>query len=262
MKKTGLLLLLLMLGSSLVFGQNDWENPRVFQKNREKARATFFPFASEAKALDNDPAGAEYIKCLNGKWKFSFVGRASERPLDFQITTADHSQWDEIPVPGNWELYGYGFPTYTNIIYPFKKDQPNIEDKYSPVGTYVTWFDIPESWDGREVFIQLGSVKSGYYIWLNGKEVGYNQGSKLPAEFNLSPYLVEGSVGPPCGPRPEGNCIPPQDDREGCLWSERSLSSRYSGSISAADSVLPGYVPCGFHPQFSSHCRLPPVLHR
>ncbi|WP_167607634.1 sugar-binding domain-containing protein [Maribellus sediminis] len=100
--------------------------------------------------------------------------------------------WAEIPVPGNWELYGYGFPNYTNVEYPLTKNQPLIEDSYSPVGSYVTFFDLPESWDGREVYIQLGAVKSGYYIWLNGEQVGYNQDSKLPAEFNLTPYLKEG----------------------------------------------------------------------
>ncbi len=192
MKRSGLLFVVLMLVTPLVYGQNDWENPQLFQKNREKARATFYPFASEGKARENDPGTGKYIKCLNGKWKFNYVGRASERPLDFHKSDQDHASWDEIPVPGNWELYGYGFANYSNIIYPFKKDQPDIEDKYSPVGSYVTWFDIPEDWDGREVYIQLGAVKSGYYIWLNGSEVGYNQDSKLPAEFKLTPYLQKG----------------------------------------------------------------------
>jgi len=192
MKISGLLFVVLMLVSPMVYGQNDWENPQIFQKNREKARASFYPFASEEKAIKNDPGTGKYIKCLNGKWKFNYVGRASERPLDFYKTDQDHKSWDEIPVPGNWELYGYGYANYSNIIYPFKKDQPNIEDKYSPVGSYVTWFDMPEDWDGREIYIQIGSVKSGYYIWLNGNEVGYNQDSKLPAEFNITPYLQEG----------------------------------------------------------------------
>ncbi len=170
----------------------DWENPQIIQKNREKPRATFYSFGSEAKAIENNIAKGEYIKCLNGKWKFSYVEKASKRPLDFYKMDKDHSNWDEIPVPGNWELYGYGFPNYTNINYPFKKDQPKIADEYSPVGSYVTWFNISSNWDDREIYIQLGAVKSGYYIWVNGREVGYNQGSKLPAEFNITPYLVKG----------------------------------------------------------------------
>ena len=189
MKYLALFLLTIMCFQSY---SQDWENPQIIHKNRERARATFYPFASEEKAIDNYIANGEFIKCLNGKWKFNYVSKTSERPLDFYKMDKDHSNWVEIPVPGNWELYGYGFPNYTNIKYPFKKDQPKIADEYSPVGSYVTWFNIPANWDDREVYIQLGSVKSGYYIWINGKEVGYNQGSKLPAEFNITPYLVKG----------------------------------------------------------------------
>jgi len=189
MKKLVLFLLTIVCFQSY---SQDWENPQIIQKNRERPRATFYSFASQTKAIENNIAKGEYIKCLNGKWKFSYVEKASKRPLDFYKTDKDHSNWDEIPVPGNWELYGYGFPNYTNIKYPFKKNQPKIADDYSPVGSYVTWFNIPSNWDDREVYIQLGSVKSGYYIWINGKEVGYNQGSKLPAEFNITPYLLKG----------------------------------------------------------------------
>ena len=192
MVKIKSLLVFGVLMCTLTFGQNDWENPEVFQINREKARATFYSYASEQKAMNNNLGEADYIKCLNGQWKFNYVGRASQRPLDFHKPEVDLSGWDDIPVPGNWELYGYGFPNYTNITYPFKKDQPRIADEYSPVGSYVTWFEVPGHWHGREIYIQLDAVKSGFYIWLNGKKVGYSQDSKLPAEFNLTPYLVQG----------------------------------------------------------------------
>lgn len=192
MKQLNLFIILTFAIGTFALAQNDWENPQLFQKNREKARATFFAYSSIEKAQKNNIASAKYIKSLNGKWKFNYVEKTSERPLDFYKTDFDNSGWDEIPVPGNWELYGYGFANYTNAEYPFKKNQPFIADSYSPVGSYITYFDLPESWDGREIYIQLGAVKSGYYIWLNGKEVGYSQDSKLPAEFNLSPYLVEG----------------------------------------------------------------------
>jgi beta-galactosidase len=172
--------------------QNDWENPQIFQKNREKARATFYSYASIEKALKNDVKSATYTKCLNGKWKFNYVKTVAERPLDFQKTDFDVSGWDKIPVPGNWELYGYGYPHYVNVAYPFTMNQPYVDPDYSPVGSYVTYFQLPENWDGREIYIQFGSVKSGYYLWINGKQVGYNQGSKLPAEFNITPYLAKG----------------------------------------------------------------------
>ncbi len=193
MNKT-LSFLLTFLGLTLISvnAQNDWENPEMFQQNREQARATFFTFSSKEKALVNDINNAEYIKCLNGKWKFDYVGKASERSLDFFKPEFDNSKWDDISVPGNWELNGYGRPNYTNIIYPFVKDQPRIADDYSPVGSYVTYFELPQNWDGREIYIQLGAVKSGFYIWLNGQKVGYSQDSKLPSEFNLTPYLLKG----------------------------------------------------------------------
>ncbi|WP_439185364.1 glycoside hydrolase family 2 TIM barrel-domain containing protein [Carboxylicivirga taeanensis] len=186
------LLFPLLFITNILVGQNDWENPRVFERNREASRATFYSFACEKKALANKVADGDFIKCLNGKWRFNYVNRASQSPADFYRLNYDHSSWDTISVPGNWELQGYGFPHYTNIIYPFKKDQPRIDDAYSPVGSYISYFEIPDHWDGREIYIQLGAVKSGFYIWLNGKKVGYNQGSKLPAEFNLTPYLAKG----------------------------------------------------------------------
>ncbi len=191
MKKATLLLILLGL-TYWTSAQNDWENPEIFQYNREDAHATFNAYTSIEKALANKTQTADYIKSLNGTWKFYYVGQISKRPTDFYKIDFDNSKWDDITVPGNWEMYGYGFPNYTNVIYPIKKKQPFIEDKYSPVGSYVTYFEIPKYWDNREIYIQLGAVKSGYYIWLNGEKIGYAQDSKLPSEFNLTPYLVEG----------------------------------------------------------------------
>ncbi len=191
MKKLSMMTVLLSL-FALAFAQNDWENPEIFERNAEKARATFYTYASVEKALLNKIQTADYIKSLNGSWKFNYVGQISQRPMDFYKTDFDNSSWDNIPVPGNWEMYGYGFKNYTNSVYPIKKNQPYIEDKYSPVGSYVTYFELPEHWDGRQIFIQLGAVKSGYYIWLNGKKVGYAQDSKLPKEFDITPYLVNG----------------------------------------------------------------------
>ena len=183
---------LLLASNSLLFSQNDWENPRVFKINREDARATFFSFDSEQQAITGDLNANANIKTLNGKWKFNYVGRASQRPTDFYKTDYDVSSWDDIDVPSNWELSGYGYPHYLNVEYPFKRNQPYIADEYSPVGSYVTFFNLPASWKDKEVFIEFGSVKSGYYLWINGNKVGYSQDSKLPSEFNITKYLVEG----------------------------------------------------------------------
>ena len=175
-----------------IYCQNDWENPGMFQQNREKAHAAFFPYSSLKNALKDDPADEEYIQYLNGKWKFKYVEKTSQRPLEFFEIDFDDKGWDEIPVPGNWEMYGYGFPNYSSRKYPFKTNPPYIDDSYSPVGSYITYFTLPEEWKGREIYIQFGSVKSGFYLWINGKKVGYSQDSKLPAEFNITQYLTTG----------------------------------------------------------------------
>lgn len=102
------------------------------------------------------------------------------------------SGWDEIPVPSNWQMHGYGIPIYTNVRYPFPADPPHIPHDYNPVGSYRTEFEAPPDWEGREVFIHFDGVESAFYVWLNGEMVGYSQGSMTPAEFNLTPYLCEG----------------------------------------------------------------------
>jgi beta-galactosidase len=155
-------------------------------------RASFYPFETKELALENDRDKSEYIKNLNGIWKFNYVKRTSQRPLDFYKTSFDVSSWDDIPVPSNWELHGYGYAHYINRGYPFKKDPPRIADEYSPVGSYVTYFNVPENWSDKEVFIYIGAVKSGYDIWVNDHKVGYAQDSKLPSEFNITNYLTAG----------------------------------------------------------------------
>src|SRR5690606_29728988 len=184
--------LLAIISLQTAFSQNDWENSEMFQQNREKARASFYPYSSTEKALDDKPLNENFIKCLNGKWKFNFTDHSDTGIPDFEKIGYDDTKWDEIPVPGNWEMYGYGYPHYTNIIYPFEKNPPFIKKTQNSVGSYITYFEVDDNWLNREVYIQLGSVKSGYYLWINGNKVGYNQDSKLPAEFNITPYLKKG----------------------------------------------------------------------
>ena len=190
-KSTSLLAFCLLLFRH-AFAQNDWENPGMFKQNREPARATFYPYASSQKALENDPSNFAMVQSLNGKWHFNYLSTATNRGQDFHKVGFDDSQWDKIPVPGNWEMNGYGYPVYTNIPYPFTMNPPFIKKEENAIGQYITYFTVSDNWKDKEIYIQLGSVKSGYYIYLNGQKVGYNQGSKLPAEFNLTPYLVSG----------------------------------------------------------------------
>ena len=99
------------------------------------------------------------------------------------------SSWKEIMVPGNWERQGYGVPHYLDEEYPFPANWPTIPNKYNPVGSYKKVFEIDESWNDREIFIHVGAASSAFYIWINGEKVGYSQGSKLPAEFNITDYI-------------------------------------------------------------------------
>ncbi len=173
-------------------GRNDWENTEVFNVNKEAAHATFIPFQSESNNPWLDKFNSPFVKSLNGTWKFNHVKKPSERPVDFYKNNFDVSTWNDIEVPGNWELQGFGTPIYTDVSYPFPANPPFIPHEFNPVGSYKRSFTIPEDWDSKDIFIHIGSAKSAFYIWLNGKKVGYSQGSKVPAEFNITPFIQTG----------------------------------------------------------------------
>ena len=185
-----------MLFSGLISAQakaNDWEDPEVFGINKEEAHNTFIPFETLEQAKENITENSPFYKSLNGNWKFNWVTKPANRPINFYKMEFDVSTWDEIPVPGNWQMYGYGIPIYTNTEYPFiVVDPPNIPHDNNPVGSYRTNFTIPENWNDREIFIHFAGVKSAFYIWVNSKKNGYSQGSMTPAEFNITPYLKKG----------------------------------------------------------------------
>jgi beta-galactosidase len=170
----------------------DWENPAVFAVGKEPPHATLFPFETRELALRRDEGGSAFYRLLNGRWKFNWVRMPAERPIDFYRDDFDDSDWDEIPVPGNWELNGFGVPIYLNSDYEFEENPPYIQHDYNPVGSYRTSFTIPDHWTDRQIFIHFGAVKSAMYLWVNGRMVGYSQGSKLPAEFDITRYVHAG----------------------------------------------------------------------
>ena len=169
-----------------------WENQHVISINKEPAHATFVPVDSVGQ-LFSDGETSSYYKSLNGTWKFNYVKNPRDRPQDFYKKDYDHSDWDDIAVPSCWQMLGYGTPIYTNVIYPFDKNPPYIDGiNGNPVGSYVRSFRIPEKWKGQKVLIHFDGVDSGFFLWLNGKPVGYSQGSRTPAEFDLTSFLTEG----------------------------------------------------------------------
>ena len=187
----------LFLFFTLIFGvvsaqfNNDWENQHVTQINKLPARATSYTFTNVEDAIEGNRDKAK-MQLLNGMWKFSFVEDVKQVPVDFSEPTFDVSGWNEIPVPSCWEMQGYGYPIYTNATYPFPSKQPFI-NRDNHTGLYVREFTVPEAWDGQRVIIHFGGVYSGFYVWINGKKVGYSQDSCLPSEFDITKYLQEGS---------------------------------------------------------------------
>ncbi len=171
----------------------DWENPNVVGINKEPAHATLFPYESRELALQDDPAASAYFQSLNGTWKFNWVRQPADRPTEFFREDYDDADWAEIAVPGNWEINGFGVPIYLNSPFEFEENPPYIHHDYNPVGSYRRTFTLPDTWEGREIFIHFGAVKSAMYLWINGQQVGYSQGSKLPAEFNITPYVRTGA---------------------------------------------------------------------
>ena len=171
---------------------HEWENPKIFKINTEKPHATLIPFPDIESLSGRKPS--PFFQSLNGKWKFNWVLKPADRPVDFYKDEFDVSAWKEIDVPSNWEFQGYGIPVYVNQPYEWPKpwNPPHIPHDNNPVGSYKHWFIIPEGWKDREIFIHFAGVKSAFYIWINGQFVGYSEDAKTPAEWNITKYLIDG----------------------------------------------------------------------
>lgn len=196
MKHLLLLFLAVFLSASLPLEAQelpDWENPDVVEKNKERPRAHFRRYQSPAEAMQDSRESSPYFRSLNGNWQFHWSKRPSERPRDFYRPEVSVSWWKSIPVPSNWQLHGYGVPIYVNIGYPFgTADPPHIPHHNNPVGSYRTDFTIPRTWDDRRIVIHFAGVESAFYLWINGEEVGYSEGSRTPAEFDITDFVRPG----------------------------------------------------------------------
>jgi len=172
---------------------NDWENPQVVGRNKEPAHTTAIPFADVPSALRGERSDSPYFMLLNGDWRFHWSPNPGTAPEDFYREDFDDSSWDTIAVPGNWQVQGYGVPRYLSADYAFDITHlPRVQEDTNEVGSYRTTFTIPEEWRGRQVFIHFDGVDSAFYLWINGQMVGYSQDSRLPAEFNITPYIRPG----------------------------------------------------------------------
>ncbi|ASB48774.1 glycoside hydrolase family 2 TIM barrel-domain containing protein [Alkalitalea saponilacus] len=173
------------------------ENPAIQGINKELPRASFNSYASRELALKNNREASDRFTSLNGTWKFNFVTGVSNRIKNFADVNLDISGWDDIPVPSNMEMHGYGYPIYTNVSYEFYPNwnfkPPYVNDlEKNNIGYYRRDFEVPQSWEDMQVFVYFGSIKSVGFVWVNGQRVGMSKDSKTPQEFDITPYVKPG----------------------------------------------------------------------
>jgi beta-galactosidase len=185
-----------LCGVAFAADRPEWDNPAIVHIGTEKPHATMMVYPSAELARTGERAKSPWFQLLNGTWKFHGSLRPAERPVDFYRTDYNDSAWGTIPVPSSWQMHGFDIPIYTNIIYPWPQDAskpPQVPYDYNPVGSYRMRFTVPADWKGRQVYLHFDGVDSAFYAWVNGKKLGYNEDSRTPAEFNLTPYLKAGS---------------------------------------------------------------------
>ena len=190
------LAMLSMSSGASAQSESRWQNVNINQQNREPRRANFFAFESLDKAQSFDKKKSANYLSMEGMWKFNFVKDHNKRPANFFAANYDDSQWKDFPVPGLFELNGYGDATYKNIGYAwatqFDPNPPYISELNNYTGSYRRTFELPKDWKGKDVYFHVGSATSNLTLWVNGKYVGYSEDSKVAAEFNISKYLKPG----------------------------------------------------------------------
>jgi beta-galactosidase len=179
----------------------EWNNPAVIQLNTEAPRTSYLPFPDTKSALQgiDQPKKSPRYHSLSGEWAFHWSPNPASRPMDFYKTSFDDRNWDQLSVPSNWQIHGYGLSIYTNTVYPFPTEGFQAPIDWNPVGSYRKNFKLPISWDwtpnsSDQVYLHFEGVNSAFYVWVNGQKVGYSQGSRTPAEFNVSRYLKAGKT--------------------------------------------------------------------
>lgn len=167
----------------------DWENPSLVHRNRLPARAYADAYPDRGTILSGQ--SSPWRRTLNGRWQFHFATSPAEAPAGFEREDFDTNKWNDIPVPSNWQMLGYGRPHYTNVMYPFPVDPPRVPTE-NPTGSYRREFDVPDSWQGMRVRLRFEGVDSAFHVWVNGHEAGFSKGSRVPAEFDITDLVSTG----------------------------------------------------------------------
>ena len=195
--KALLAVMLAALWTATVAAVERWQDPSVNQVNREARRANFFAYETEALALQGDKRASSRYMSLEGAWRFHFARNHNEAPAGFYDPKYDDSQWANFTLPGMLELNGYGDPIYRNIGYAwattFETDPPHIGETQNYTGSFRRVVEVPADWNGQDIYLHVGSATSNLTVWINGREVGYSEDSKVAAEFNVTKYLKRGS---------------------------------------------------------------------
>ncbi len=197
----GILLALLFLPLNSISQQKNFpdniysfiEDPGIFAINQEPGHVPLVPFASISDALENNWSKSTGYQSLNGTWKFNWSETPDLAPKDFYQEKFKDQSWANIKVPGNWEMQGFGDPMFRNVSQPFRSNPPFVPHDYNPTGCYRRTFSIPDTWKTRQIFLRLEAVTSASFIWINGKQLGFNEGANEPAEYNITDYLKKGT---------------------------------------------------------------------
>ena len=173
-----------------------YQDQLVNQENREPMRASYYVYENEALALKNNWRDSHKYLDLNGQWQFKFVEKPADVPSGFFNKNFDTASWDQLMVPSNWEMQGYGYPIYTNEKYDWHNlmdiNPPNVPESYNPTGMYRKTLNIPKDWDGKEIILHIGAAKSNLKVWVNGQYVGYGEDGKLFQEFDITEHVQPG----------------------------------------------------------------------
>ncbi len=168
------------------------ENTDIIELNQEEGHSPLIPFGSAAAARSDEGTSSPFFLSLDGRWKFLYSATPEGTPGDFFKTGYNDSEWDTIHVPSNWEMQGFGDPLFRNVQTPFPPDPPHVPREYNPTGSYRRDFNIPDSWNGREIFLRMEKTASASFVWINGIQVGYNEGAQEPAEYDITRYIKRG----------------------------------------------------------------------
>ena len=163
----------------------EWENHQLVGRDRLPPRARFIPFADAVAAGSFDRGNSTRYALLNGVWRFHYAESPAEAPIGFQQPGFDDTTWKSLPVPSCWQMHGFGHPHYTNVVYPFPLDPPRVPTE-NPTGSYRTTFHVPDDWKERRLLLRFEGVDSAFHVWVNGEEIGFSKGSRLPSEFDVT----------------------------------------------------------------------------